>query len=153
MENQVIDKGKRELIEYMLINGENFELKSLIPLSIGAKAVSDVEALCKIRQKLIDRGEFTAVQKLISFLNSEPYGLTAAEIKKIIKTAWRKHDVDTALKAIPLLLKKSPTSGQEAIKNALKKCLHFSQSGEHYFRPRYQVAIPKIMEMADQAGK
>jgi len=140
-----MDKTKKRLIAYLLTTGQECDLNDLAPLTTESETTNNRPVLYKMRQKFIKQGELAATQKISRYLDQS---ITAEEMQKIISACWRKNDVATALETIALLLNLSPFAGKTTIDKALQKCLYGAQNGDYYYRPRYQEAIPKIMEMA-----
>jgi len=140
-----MDKTKKKLIAYLLVTGQECDLNDLAPLTNKSEITDSRPVLYKMRQKFINQGALAATQKIGRYLGLI---MTPEEMQKIIAACWRKHDVATALETITLLLSLSAFDGKATIEKALRKCLSGAQSNEHYYRLRYQEAIPKIMEMA-----
>lgn len=129
-----------KLIIHVLTDHTDCKLHDLVPLDTKGNK----EKLLQIRQKMIKEGELIAAQKISFYLQT---GLSKEELEKIIKVCWRKHRVSKAITAISLLMENHPLSGMTALQQALEKCLTGAKSPDHYYRPRYQEAIPKIMAM------
>jgi len=140
-----MNRTKKRLIAYLLTTGQECDLNDLAPLTSKDVTTDSRPALYDLRQKFIKQGALAATQTVGRYLGQS---ITPEEMQKIITACWRKHDVATALETIALLLSLSAFDGKATIEKALKKCLSGAQSGEYYYRPRYQEAIPKIMEMA-----
>lgn len=142
---QKMSPTKKALISFLLANGESCDLNDLAPLTSETHTTNSRPILYRMRRQFIKRGNLYAVQKLTDYLGGT---IANEELKKIIRSCWKKHDVDTALEAMRLILADSPFGGRATIEDALQICLERAQHAELFFRPRYHEAIPKIIELA-----
>lgn len=142
---QKMSQTKKALINFLLANGESCDLNDLAPLTSEAHVTNSRPILYRMRKRFIKNGNLYAAQKLTDYLSLE---MSNQELKKIIRSCWKKHDVDTALEAMGLILTDKPFGGRATIEDALQICLERAQHAELFFRPRYHEAIPKIIELA-----